>query len=299
MLVTKTPSPALRLVTGALGLMPKVFPAPEKLKPVLAKRDAAPAKLPSSLLKLCTPQEVVEAGQRVLTLTPRTGASAWHIVYFHGGGFVLPMSPFHWRMIGKLIESTGATVTLPFYGLAPEFDHRPAHALAETVLERVRASHDGPIALAGDSAGANLALAATLNEGAAGRALPDRLILFSPWLDLTMSDPASAEIESSDVMLSAEGLRWCGEAWAGPEDAAGPLLSPLFADLEGLPPMIVFQGDRDMFVVDARTFAEKVRQAGAALDYFEYGGAPHDFMLFTFTREAKDVQRRVKDFLAG
>lgn len=298
MIVTESPSLRMRAVGFVLGLLPKFFPADtEKLDQTLAKREPVPATMPAALSKACEIDEWEDDGQRAVTLKPRVGGSDWHILYLHGGGYVLPLSPFHWGMIGKLIEATGATVTLPFYALSPEHDHRKGTAFVRRAYDRVRAAHSGPIAIAGDSAGANFALSLVLRLKAAGAHLPDKLVLFSPWLDLMVKDPRAADVEPRDVMLSLNGLRHSAELWAGDSDATDPLMSPLFADLGGLPPLAIFQGDSDLFVVDARTFVAKATEAGVDVGYYEYSGACHDFMLFTFTPESQDCLTRVSFFL--
>jgi acetyl esterase/lipase len=82
--------------------------------------------------------------------------------------------------------------------------------------------------------------------------------------------------------------------WAGDVSLSSPYMSPLYADLRGMPPMSIFQGDRDIFVVDARKFAVEAQVAGVTLDYHEYPGGFHVFMALTFLPEAKDVFRKVK-----
>ncbi len=98
-------------------------------------------------------------------------------------------------------------------------------------------------------------------------------------------------------MLAVDGVRECGSWWAGPLDARSPHLSPLYADLAGLPSTAYFQGTHDILVVDARSFASKAEAAGMDLRYFEYPGAFHVFMGATFTPEARDVFRHVATFL--
>lgn len=123
--------------------------------------------------------------------------------------------------------------------------------------------------------------------------MPGRIILFSPWLDLTLADPEARKLETKDVMLAVDTLRMCGAWWAGEDDPRLPRLSPLYADLKGLPPIELYQGTNDIFVVNARTFVKKVEAAGGAIHYGEYPGAFHVFVGATFTPEAKDVFNRI------
>lgn len=272
-----------------VGLGPKAFANAEATRSLASGRDyPSDASLPRSLLRRCTVERRQVDGRPVLTLTPTRRRSTWHLLYLHGGAYVGPMLDVHWAMIGELIDAMGARVTVPLYALAPEHDHRPAAAMVDRVYE-VLATGDERIALIGDSAGGNFALSLAVRRRDAGMSPPDAVVLFAPWLDLTLRDPRARALEAGDPILSVDPARLCGEWWAGDADPASPHLSPLYADPRGLPPTILFQGDRDILVFDSRTFAERARAAGCDVTYREYPGAFHVFMAATFTPEAHDV----------
>ena len=104
-----------------------------------------------------------------------------------------------------------------------------------------------------------------------------------------MSNPGAAAVEPQDVMLGLPGLVQCGKWWAGGDDPHSPLLSPIFGDFSGMPPIDVFQGTRDVLIADARMLCEKVSAVGGAIRLFEYPGAFHVFVAATFTPEARDA----------
>ncbi|MFZ1741442.1 MAG: alpha/beta hydrolase fold domain-containing protein, partial [Pontixanthobacter sp.] len=156
---------------------------------------------------------------------------------------------------------------------------------------------DDHVALSGDSAGGNLALSLAIQRRDAGKSLPARLIPFAPWLDMALKDEAARAIEPKDVLLEVDSIRLLGEWWARDRGTDHPHASPLYADLSGLPPIAIFQGRHDVFVIDSRTFTIKARAAGVPVKLYEYEGAPHVYMALTFTREAKDTLALVKDFL--
>jgi acetyl esterase/lipase len=234
----------------------------------------------------------------VITVTPRIGTSTWNLMYLHGGGYIFPLLPPHWTIVRALIEATGAAVTLPLYPLAPEHDHRPAWAMVDAVYDELLQEGAGKrLALVGDSAGANFALSVAIRRRNSGATLPDRLILFSPWLDLTLSDPAAREVEHRDGILAVDGAIQCGRWWAAEKDPRLPEFSPLYADLAGLPAMALFQGTNDIFIADARSFKARATAQGAGLHYYEYEGAYQVFIGARSTRESRDVYRRVAAFL--
>ncbi|KXV62258.1 alpha/beta hydrolase [Acetobacter orleanensis] len=276
-----------------LGLKAKSFADAGKLyRDVHTRSYPQEAPLSRALRQRCQVKEWTYANQKVVTLIPRKGRTNLHILYLHGGAYIHPLIDAHWRIIRALIDATGASVTIPFYALAPESDHIPGTTLVDAVYDHIVTSYPNErIIVAGDSAGGNFALSLALRRRDAGLSLPHHLILFSPWLDLMLRDERMRDLENSDVILSIDGLRECGKWWAGKTDPASPYMSPLYADITGLPAMTLFQGAQDVFVVDARTFA---KSAKALCKYHEYPGAFHVFMGATFTPEAKDVFRHIR-----
>ncbi|ENZ5481376.1 hypothetical protein P805_03696 [Serratia marcescens BIDMC 44] len=279
-----------------MGLAPKTLGNEVKLREQLLNRDAPQAApIPNALRSICRIEECEQQGQRVVTLTPRTGKRDLHVIYLHGGAYVNPLLRAHWSIISAVIRATGATVTVPLYALAPENDYRVGTALIDTVFDSIISARKGEqIVVMGDSAGGNAALTLALRRRDAGLSLPDHLFLFSPWLDLSMRNPEMKALESGDIMLAVSGVRECGKMWAGDIIPSASSMSPLYADLRGMPPMSIFQGDRDILVFDARKFAVKAQTAGVTVDYHEYPGGFHVFMGLTFLPEAKAVFRQVK-----
>ncbi|WP_128892284.1 alpha/beta hydrolase [Erythrobacter sp. HKB08] len=293
------PSLRLRIAKTLFKLLPEPFPPADEIRQKLAEREppqAAP--MPKAVEKQFVVEKKDHGGIPVYRLTPRSGASDWHIVYLHGGGYVNPMHAVHWGVLRALGEATGATITLPLYPLAPEHDYKPGRDLVLGIYDQIRSENpQAKIALAGDSAGGNFALGTAIRLREAGKQQADALVLFSPWMDLTLADERARAVEEHDIMLGVDRLRICGEMWAGEDDPSRVDLSPLHAELAGLPPMAIFQGTHDLLCVDARSFAERAGAEGHDVRYAEYEGAFHDFMIATFTREAKNCYARVAEFL--
>jgi acetyl esterase/lipase len=242
-------------------------------------------------------------GQRVVTLHPKSGPAPWHMLYFHGGGFVQPMFTVHWPLVAAMIEACGISVTAPLYDVVPEAPHAKQDALADAVYAELAARHDpARIILNGDSAGAHMALALALRLVRSGGPVPGKLALFAPWLDLTLADPAIAAVEPHDLMLKIGTLRACGAMVAGIRDPGSAEVSPLYTpaeELAQLPPTRIWTGRHDLFIIDSRTFVGRLRGAGVDAKLYEYEAAPHVFMAITPTREAKDVFGLLGEFLAA
>ena len=258
------------------------------------------APLPRSYHKRYVVGEERLNGQPVFTLAPRAGKKPLHIIYLHGGAYVFSLSALHWGVMRQLLEYTAASISVPIYPLAPENTHQAAFELLEAVYRRVLRDHEGDsIVLFGDSAGGGLALALAMRCRELGLPTPARVVLFSPWLDISLSNLAALEVERQDPVLGIAALRQCGAWWAGGADARDALLSPIYGDLSGLPPMDVFQGTEDILAADARLLEEKVHKAGGEIALHEYSGSFHDFVLVPFLSETKDVFSRITEALSS
>ncbi|MFJ8856399.1 alpha/beta hydrolase fold domain-containing protein [Streptomyces sp. NPDC102437] len=153
------------------------------------------------------------------------------------------------------------------------------------------------VTVTGDSAGGDLALAAVQHLVHRGETPPDRLVLISPWLDVTLDDPASLEMD--DPLLSVAGSRACERLWAGDLNPADPMASPMFGPLTALPPITVYAGTLDVLYPDAARLAERARAEGAAVDIVVREGLVHTWSLFTFLPEPRAVWPQLHPALIG
>lgn len=299
------PSLLMRAVKFLLARREPVFPHDEAgFHAAMAGRKLPKdAPLPPAFRRRFAVEERAVLGQPVVTLHPKGGPCEWHMLYFHGGGFVQPMFKVHWPLVAAMIETCGISVTVPLYAVVPEAPHAAQDALADAVYAALAEHHDpARIILNGDSAGGHMALTLALRVARAGGPMPGKLALFAPWLDLTLADPAIAAVEPHDLMLKIGTLRACGDLVAAGRDPASPEVSPLYAPIEDLallPPTRIWTGRHDLFIIDSRTFTGKLRLAGVDAKLYEYEAAPHVFMAITPTREAKDVFALLSDFLAA
>ena len=196
------------------------------------------------------------------------------ILYFHGGGYVNGSSLTHRELGWRLSAAARARVLLLDYRRAPEHPYPAAIEDAVAAYKWLLASDFPPskISVAGDSAGGGLAVAMMLVLRDEGVMLPKTAVLLSPWLDLTHNSGTFISNESSDLILSAARLREFADWYLGDGASAdNPLVSPIFADLHDLPPMLIQVGDQEMLLDDSITFAEKAEAAGAdvTLDVWE------------------------------
>lgn len=263
--------------------MKNFFVDEDKITAKLAKARAKGPDLPSSRFrkKYDVHEEELD-GYPLYTVSPKTGghSDGKHVLYLHGGGYVLDMTWAHWNFIGRLIDATGVSVSVPIYPLAPESKCENLVALMHSLLQRLVIEHGGQnVSVVGDSAGGGLALALAQVMRDAGERLPAEMILLSPWLDVTASDPSQPEIEPKDPLIALKGLRCCAEFYAGDLPKTDPRVSPLFGSMDGLPPVQIFTGTSDVLLTDARRLRDKLAQSGVLTDYHEYEDMFHVWML--------------------
>lgn len=199
------------------------------------------------------------------------------LVLLHGGGFSTGSSITHRELAARLALASGVRVLVPDYRLVPEHPfpaglHDAADVYAGLLDAGIPAAQ---IALAGDSAGANLALAALLEVRARGLPLPGAAALLSPWLDLTVSDPSFAERAALDPLVSRGGLAGAAHIYLGDADPRQPLASPLYGDLRGLPPLLVQIGGDEVLLSDASRLDERARAAGGDVTLEVWPGMWH------------------------
>jgi acetyl esterase/lipase len=235
---------------------------------------------PRWLDRACAVDLHARCGWPCYEVAPRSGPHLREVLYLHGGAYIDQVSGMHWRMARLLAQRLRARVSVPVHPLAPDGTAERVvpeiTALARDLVDR----GEGATALVGDSAGGGLAVAAAQRMRDEGGHQPSRLVLISPWLDVTMDNPDIPAVEPYDPELSREGLRFAGRLWAGPLDPADPRVSPLNGDLAGLPPCTVFIGTRDVLNPDTRRFRERAEDAGVPVEFHEAEGQIHVYPLY-------------------
>jgi acetyl esterase/lipase len=289
-----------RLAGRANSLRPGAARAnAERLAALQDRTPPLPAPLPGALLKRWTPTRSTVAGRPVIRLTPRGAANGRHLVYTHGGAYVHPLIRPHWHIIDRAARGTGVTVTVPLYRVAPAGNVDGAYAfLAEVHAALVKEAGAANVTLAGDSAGGGLALGQAVTHRDAGVEPVRQVVLFAPWVDLTMSHPAVPALERKDPMLRAELLVAAGTLWAAGRDPLDPLLSPARADVDGLPPVHIFQGGRDVFAADVCDLAARLERAGNGGTFTLAPDGFHVYVGALWTPEARAALDTVSGLLA-
>jgi epsilon-lactone hydrolase len=205
------------------------------------------------------------------------------ILYFHGGGFRIGSIASHRDLMAQIALASGCRVLAIDYRLAPEYRFPAAldDALAGYDWMLGRGLKPANIAFAGDSAGGNLALAAMLALRERARPLPVAAVLMSPWTDLAATGASYVSRAEADPIHQRSMILALAKNYLGGQgDPCDPLVSPLYADLRDLPPLLIQVGDRETVLDDSVMLAEKARAAGVDVELEVWDGMIHVFQMF-------------------
>lgn len=241
----------------------------------------------------------VELGGVGCALLEPPGAGEDVLFYLHGGGYGGGSAKSHGELAARLARAAGAVAYLPEYRLAPE--HRFPAALDDALAAyRALIAEVGDatrVVVGGDSAGGGLAVAMAVAIRDAGEPLPRALALLSPWLDLTCTSPSWDSRFEGDPVLDHH-LRDSAKDYLGEADPRDPLASPLFADLQGLPPTLILVGTHEILYDDALSFADVATEQGVNVELEIGHELIHVWPIFPITPEAVASTARVGRFLA-
>ena len=220
------------------------------------------------------------------------------ILYLHGGGYIIGSAETHLELVYRFARASGTRALSVDYRLVPE---HPFPACREDALAAYRwllAQDISParIAIAGDSAGGGLTVSTLLGIRDAGLPMPACGVLFSPWLDFTGSGESMKTNVGRDPMIDPALMSMMVPMILQGQDPVAS--SPLFADLRGLPPILVQVGTAEPLLDDSRSFAEKVKNAGGEVVLDAWDDMIHVFQIFsTYLPEANEAIQRAATFV--
>jgi acetyl esterase/lipase len=292
------PSPQLKIVVDMLRNAPAVAGAD-----VLAMRrnmEAAVAAVP-------VPEGVaftrVEARGVAAEWTVAAGArDDVAIVYLHGGGYVMGSLDTHRGHCARISQAARARVLSVDYRLGPEHPHPAAveDAVAAVRFVREQGFAPGRTAVAGDSAGGGLTLAALVALRDAGDPAPAAGLCISPWTDLALSGESIASKAAEDPMVRAADLALMADAYLAGQSPRLPLASPLYANLAGLPPLLLQVGSAEILLDDAVRTASRARRAGVEAELRVWPDMIHVWHAFAqILPEGQQAVEELAAFLEG
>jgi acetyl esterase/lipase len=204
------------------------------------------------------------------------------VLYFHGGVYVIGSAAASVALASELARRADTKAITVDYRLGPEHPYPAAVEDARAAYEGLLGQGFDPsrIAFAGESAGGGLAVATLVALRESGLPLPSCAFLMSPYVDLTLSGETLLTKEVDDPILTPDGLRLRVPDYVGGADPADPLISPVFADLRGLPPMLIQVGSHEILLSDALRIAARAATADVEATLEVTSGVPHVFQGF-------------------
>lgn len=220
------------------------------------------------------------------------------LLYLHGGGYTAGKLEYAKGFGSTLAVRTGYPVLFPAYRLAPEAPYPAALEDAELAYRHLLTTGypASKIVLCGESAGGGLCYALCLRLRDAGLPLPAGIIAISPWTDLTLSGDSYATNAEEDPLLTVEELAFDAACYAGGESLTNPYISPLYGDLTGLPPSLLFAGSAELLLDDMTAMFERLRAAGCQARRFIAPEMWHAYVLYG-VEEAEPDFVRIGDFV--
>lgn len=219
--------------------------------------------------------------RNVFVITPKEGEiTDKKILYFHGGSYMAEMSSKHWEFIKKLTLDTKSTIIIPDYPLTPKYNYKDVYDMVEPLYEEIqkRINNENLIVM-GDSAGGGLALGLLEKVSQENMAMPKKIILISPWLDVRLNNPKIEEVQKNDKELNKETLKLAGIAYAGNDGINSYLVNPIDGNLSNLSNITIITGTNDILNPDVHVLEEKAEEQGKTIEIKEYKGAGHIWII--------------------
>jgi acetyl esterase/lipase len=235
-------------------------------------------------------------------ITPQGLITQRTILYIHGGSFNSGSIISHRPLAANLAIACQARALIINYRLAPEFPHPAALEDSLSAYDWLLANGipADQIAVMGDSAGGTLTLTTLIQLREQGKPLPAMAACLSPGTDMTMSGESWHTNARRDFMLDLRNIRKSGEIYLRGADLRSPLVSPLYADLQGLPPILIQVASDEVLLSDAVRFIEKAKQAGVSTKLEVWDGMQHVWQYTaSFLPEARQAVWNVGEFTKG
>ncbi|MBO1304803.1 alpha/beta hydrolase fold domain-containing protein [Enterococcus sp. 669A] len=232
-------------------------------------------------------------GHEVITLLPPHPTNR-HVFYLHGGGYALEASPFHKDIQERFVKRYNLKVSYFDYPLAPENTAEKTLPITEAAFRQLVYSYpDDEFRLFGDSAGGGLAmsLAQQLRDIQLEKR-PMKIALASPWLDATLSDPRTEELQDKDVVLEKDMLSEAGENYAGELPLNDPRVSPIYGRFDDLGELLVIAGTDEILYPDVLRLQERVvRSKNTEMTLEIVPGMMHDFVVYPLKESLRYIDQ--------
>jgi acetyl esterase/lipase len=220
------------------------------------------------------------------------------ILYCHGGASVYGPTEMNWKSIAQIVKESGTKAYLVDYPKAPEYQiieiNQNIDSIYEYVLQNYQAKN---VILLGDSMGGTLLILLVQRLLKNNKPLPKTIILLSPVLDCSMTNPDIEAMDSKDILLSKVGVISAKTMCAGNIDLKSSEISPLYGNFKNFISTTIFIGEHDIMQPDEALFVSKLNAENIAVKVFEGEGMPHVWAFLPMLKEAKKALKQMIDVI--
>lgn len=266
---------------------PDYMDSKEKIDEFLDEKSRSSDKIPHTIFKSRD-----FGGLEVFTFGDENAKNT--IVYMHGGAYINEINYQHLLYCMKLSRKLDAYVILPVYPLAPLHKSTETFDLITELYKTLTSKSN--LILMGDSAGGGFVLSFCQYLKTINLPQPDKIITFSPWVDISMGNPPYDS--KNDPILGEVGLKEIGKSWAGDWDTKDYRVSPLYGDNKGLPRTLIFAGTGEIFYKDIKRYVENLKNDGVDVKFITGDGLFHIYPLFP-SPEARNAFKEIKNEIIG
>ncbi|MDO5811264.1 MAG: alpha/beta hydrolase, partial [Methanobrevibacter sp.] len=260
---------------------PDYMDSKEKIDEFLDEKSRSSDKIPHTIFKSRD-----FGGLEVFTFGDENAKNT--IVYMHGGAYINEINYQHLLYCMKLSRKLDAYVILPVYPLAPLHKSTETFDLITELYKTLTSKSN--LILMGDSAGGGFVLSFCQYLKTINLPQPDKIITFSPWVDISMGNPPYDS--KNDPILGEVGLKEMGKSWAGEWDTKDYRVSPLYGDNKGLPRTLIFAGTGEIFYKDIKRYVENLKNDGVDVKLITGDDLFHIYPLFP-SPEARNAFKEI------
>lgn len=250
---------------------------------------------PNAKLLLGSTFETKEiCGSRVTSIVPEDANTDFLLLYCHGGAFVYGPTRENWIAIAKIAKQSHSHAWMVDYPKAPENTIKTiTESIYQVYLEATKAYNPSRIILIGDSVGGNLIMTLTQRLLKEEHTLPDRLIVITPMMDASLTNPKIKEIDLIDPILSVKGVKSAKKMCAGQSSLKDQLISPVYGDFDNFPPVHLFTATNDICTPDQEVLIDKVKKVHGKIEVIKGKGMPHIWPILPILSEAKIAIKKI------
>ncbi len=257
------------------------------------KANSRPYKLPRVNKKGVRVTEHFASGMQYFVFEPKTARST--VIYLHGGAYVRLPRISHIRYLIRLSRAAGVRVIMPLYPKAPEFTARKTVFAALMFYREMTEKYGAPVIM-GDSSGGGLAMLIASEIGKHGFTAPKKLVLFSPWVDVSLDNPELLRYQRLDPLISLSEVKHYGKIWSADVGVKSPEASPLFESERHFPETYLFVGERELIYPDILRLHRRLLAEGVPHSFISRRGMNHVYQIYPIP-EARRELKTVCDIL--